>query len=316
MRIKSKLLILIGAVVFVGLSSINLALAADKKFALSPMSQRIVLTPGEVYKGGVTVASPADATESFDYMVSVSPYSLAEDTTTDDNLGGSDFDTRNQYNQIADWITINNPKGTVAPNEQKTISFEIDVPEDVPAGGQYAALIVQEDKEGKEEPQEDNGMAINEIMRMAHIIYAEVAGETRNEGEILENSIPGFVTSNPLRASSMVRNNGNIDTKAQYSLQVWPLFSDEEICTNEEKQTEIRVMPETNNYHMEECNVPSFGIFRVKQTVKIFNEISEVEKTVLFCPIWLLFIVLFIIAAIIIWIVMKVRSRRSNRNVA
>ena len=311
MKIKHKLLNLVGAVVFAGISCLNLVFADGKKFAISPMSQKVILVPGEVYKGGITVSNPADSTENFNYVVSVSPYSLAEDTTTDDNLGGSDFDTRNQYNQIADWIKVDNPKGEVAPNEQKTVSFEITVPEAAPAGGQYAALIVQEDKDAAAN---ENNIAVDEIMRMAHIIYAEVAGETKRDEEILENNIPGFFTSSPLRASSMVKNKGNVDTQAEYTLQVWPLFSDEEICTNEEKPTEIRVMPETNNYHMEECNVPSIGIFRVKQTVKIFDEVSETEKTVLFCPVWILFIIIFVVIAIIIWIVMKIRSRNSAKN--
>ena len=311
MKIKHKLLILVGAVVFAGISCLNLVFADGKKFAISPMSQKVILVPGEVYKGGITVSNPADSTENFNYVVSMSPYSLAEDTTSDDNLGGSDFDTRNQYNQIADWIKVDNPKGEVAPNEQKTVSFEITVPEAAPAGGQYAALIVQEDKDAAAN---ENNIAVDEIMRMAHIIYAEVAGETKRDGEILENNIPGFFTSSPLRASSMVKNKGNVDTQAEYTLQVWPLFSDEEICTNEEKPTEIRVMPETNNYHMEECNVPSIGIFRVKQTVKIFDEVSETEKTVLFCPVWILFIIIFVVIAIIIWIVMKIRSRNSAKN--
>lgn len=37
---------------------------------------------------------------------------------------------------------------------------------------------------------------------MGHIVYAEVAGETRNEGVVLENDIPSFLISNTLEATS------------------------------------------------------------------------------------------------------------------
>ena len=72
-------------------------------------------------------------------------------------------------------------------------------------------------------------------------------------------------------------------------------------------------MPKTTKYHEEGCRLPLVGIFRAKQTVKIFGEISIVEKTVIVCPIWLLFVIIFAIAAIIIYIVAKARKRKINK---
>ena len=98
-------------------------------------------------------------------------------------------------------------------------------------------------------------------------------------------------------------------------LQVWPLFSDEEICTNEEQPETSLILPETERYHAQSCALPSVGIFKAKQTVKIFGEESIVEKMVIVCPIWLLFIIFFVIAAIIIWIVVRVQKRnRGNKS--
>ncbi len=306
-NIKLKLLVVALLFVFSGITGAKNVLAVGKKFAISPMNQRVVLIPGETYHGAITVAVPSDTVEEFNYLVSLAPYSLADNETSDSNLGGSDFETVTNNNQIVSWMTIDNPEGTIQPNEQKTVSFTINVPYDAPGGGQYAALLVREND--STEP-EDDQMAIKEVMQMAHIIYAEVAGETREEGEILENSIPSFLLTNKLQASSIVKNNGNIHTDAEYRLQVWPMFGDEELFTNVEDPEKILILPGTSNYHNQEYDLPAIGIFRVKQEVKIFGEISTVEKTIIVCPLWLLFIAVFVVVSIIIWLVIKAKSRK------
>ena len=69
-------------------------------------------------------------------------------------------------------------------------------------------------------------------------------------------------------------------------------------------------MPETERYHTETCNLPPIGLFRAKQTVKIFGEESIVEKTVIVCPLWLIFVILFVVIALIIWIIIRMKSRK------
>ena len=287
----------------------NNASAAGRSFAISPMSQRVILMPGEVYRGAITVAVPNASSDDFNYLVSVAPYSTQKNEITDTDFGGSDFETMTNYNQIVNWITLDNPEGTVKPNEQKTVSFTINVPTDVPAGGQYAALLVREDTSKQED---DSGMAIKEIMQMSHIIYAEVAGETRKEAEIINNSIPSIILSNNLQTPSTVKNNGNVHTEAEYTIQIWTLFSDEELYTNEEDPKKILIMPGTTKYHNQEFTLPSIGIFRVKQTVKIFGETSEIEKIVFVCPVWLLFIVIFAIMFAVFWLISKSKKRKQS----
>ncbi len=281
---------------------------ASGKFALSPMSQRVILVPGETYRSSITIANPNSAEEDFNYSVTVAPYSLGKNEVTDTDFGGSDFKTMTDYTQIVNWITLDNAKGTLAPNEQKTVSFSITVPKNAPAGGQYAVLLVGEDISSEET---NGGMGITEIIQMAHTIYAEVAGETRTDGIILENKIPSFLLSDKLAASSVVKNNGNVHADAEYILQIWPIFSDEEIYTNEENIEKILIMPGSTKYHNQEVDLPSIGIFRVKQTVKIFGETSIVEKTVIVCPLWLLSIIIFVVIAGSMWIVIKIKMRKN-----
>ncbi|MBQ1298546.1 hypothetical protein IIY24_01780 [Candidatus Saccharibacteria bacterium] len=276
---------------------------ASESLVFGPTSQRITLEPGETYRGSVYISNPAYSTEDAKYALSVVPYGVSNENY--DPV----FDQMTSYTQIVDWITLDETEGSVRPNEKKDIGFTVSVPEDAPAGGQYATIMAQDMTHLGEEI---NGevLAISNITAIGSIVVADVSGETRDEGEILENTIPSFLFSNQLTTGARVKNEGNVHTNAKYILQVWPLFSDEEICTNEEEPDSEIILPETEKYHTQECNLPSIGIFRAKQTVDIFGEISIAEQTVFICPLWLLFVIILAIVLIIMWLVMKSRVRK------
>lgn len=277
---------------------------------VSPPQQKIVLVPGETFEGTIQVSNSANAEKNLEYSVTIGSFGLDKDENGNTDYNSTDVDTVTSYNQMMEWIELGKDRGSVAPNSTDTIPFTITVPEDAPAGGQYATIIVQNDTKGDGET--EGNVTIQNIVRFAASIMAEVAGETRNEGEIIENTIPAFLFNNKLSTTATVKNNGNVHTDASYILQVWPLIGDEEICTNEEEPTMETVMPDTERLHAEECNLPAVGIFRAKQTVKIFGETSVVEKTVIVCPLWLLFIIIFAIVALVIWAVMKSRARKGR----
>ena len=278
---------------------------------VSPMNQRIILTPGEKYQSVIKITNPGVSTQELDYEVSVASFSQVNGNGSVDDYGDMNYETKTTYNQIMDWITFDRVSGHVGIGNTDEFLYTIDVPIDAPAGGQYATIMIEDTT--PRESSTGNGFTIQDNVRVAYIIYAEVTGVTRNEGIIAENNIPSFLLNNELEATSMVQNNGNVHTDASYVLQVWPLGSDEEICTNEENAATELVMPETIRYHAEACQLPSVGIFKARQTVKIFGEESIVEKTVIKCPIWLLFLILFAIAAIIIYFIVRMRSRNGSK---
>ncbi|MBR2994326.1 hypothetical protein IKF32_00175 [Candidatus Saccharibacteria bacterium] len=303
---------LVGELLFGGLNVLALNDYKPRSMmTISPPREKMILMPGETYSGSVDVANSATATKDLKYSVRVGSFSLKEDENGEADYNYSDVDTITSYNQIMNWIEIEKESGVVAPNTVDTVPYTIKVPEDAPAGGQYASIIIR--NENGEDEENQDGVMIQSVVEFAVTLIADVAGETRDDGKVLDNNIPSFLLNSPLVASSTVRNDGNVHTDASYVLQVWPLFSDEEICTNEEEPTTSLIMPETERYHAEECNLPSLGIFRAKQTVKIFNDTSIVERTIIVCPIWLLFIILFVIIALIIWVFLKVKNKGKRK---
>lgn len=312
--IKSLVLIaglLVGSMVGVGCAFADYE-GLDSVMTISPPKQKIVLTPGEDYEGAISVTSMSSAKNDLKYSVTVGSFGLGKDESGNIDYNDTDVDTVTSYNQIMDWVELKKEEGAVARGETDTIPFVIHVPEDAPAGGQYATIIVQDDTVSENSP--EGSVSIISKVRFASSIFAEVTGETRNEGTIVDNDIPGFLMNNQLTATSTVKNNGNVHTDAEYVLQVWPLFGNEEVCTNEENPDTSMIMPDTDRYHAQTCNLPAVGIYRAKQTVKIFGEVSVVEKTVIVCPLWLLFVILFAVIALIIWIVMKVHGGKKRKS--
>ncbi len=309
-RFKSMIMVGLALVLsFAGIAK-NVAFADSNTMTVSPPYQKIILVPGETYKNSLSVFNSSNSTRDLKYAVEVGSFSQHKNDLSEDDYGSIDHISVSSYNQIMDWIKLDNTGGKLAPGVSAEIGYTIEVPKDAPAGGQYATiLVIDETTSGL--PGEGN-IAIDQKFQFASIIYAEVAGQTREEGDILDNSMPSFMLNGPLTASSMVKNSGNVHTDAEYTLQVWPLFSGEEICTNEEKPETSLILPETERYHTQTCDLPSIGIFKAKQTVKIFGEVSIVERTVIVCPLWLLFVIIFAIIALILWIFMRTKNRKKS----
>ena len=293
----------------------GIAWAESNSMTVSPPYQKVILTPGETYTNSLSVFNSSNSTRDLKYAVEIGSFSQkkVDGVESKDDYGVVDHISVSSYNQIMDWIEIDKDGGTVEPGGVDDISYSIHVPENAPGGGQYATIIVVD--ETPDGVSGEGNISIDQKFQFAMIIYAEVAGKTNRAGEIKSNAMPSFMLNgSAFEATSMVRNNGNVHADASYTLQVWPLFSDEEICTNEEDPDTSLILPETERYHAQRCELPSLGIFKAKQTVGIFGEESTVEKMIIVCPLWLLFMLLFILIAIVVWIVFKVKGGKKRKS--
>lgn len=302
---KSWLLAVAAAFVVATVGAVPAAMAEDEQmygFSMSPMDQQIVLMPGDSYESSLNVTNPGTHTTELDYEVNVEPFYRDDDATAIfENIGGR--------GEMANWITITSHQtGHLMPNETDEVTFRIDVPEDAPAGGQYASVIVSSSSSSSADAM------IKETRRIGHLIYAEISGETVRSGEIMNLNVPAFLLSGNIAGSASIKNTGNTHGVATYKLQVFPLFSDEEVYTNEENPETHLILPD-QTYYAETAweKTPEIGIYNVVYTVEFAGKTAQASKLVIKCPIWLLFIVLFVVAGIAIWLATRVWGRKSKR---
>lgn len=255
-------------------------------FTVLPMSQEVFLKAGEKYGGVITVANPADSTESFEYTVRVMPYSVVDENYR------ADFATKSNQTQITDWITIEDQTGKLEPNELKKVHFVIDVPTDAPAGGQYAVLAVAASNNDNVKE------AVNNVFEMASVIYASVEGETVHEGQIVSSSVPGFSTNTPITSSVMLTNEGNVHEVATTTITVKDVFRGQIFPVDgEENQFVEYIMPKSSRYLTRSIDrMAGLGIYEVEQTVEYLGGSASLTQVVIVCPIWFMILVLVTLA--------------------
>ncbi len=273
----------------------------EQTFIVHPMSQRFTLKPGETYKGTITVVNPVDATQDFKYTTEVTPYGvIGEDYS-------ADLRTETGRTQIKDWIKIEEPTGTIKPNESKKIHFTITVPSAAEPGGQYATIAVSASLENTE----NQGFGVDSILELASIVYGYVDGKIVHKGDILENYIPGFSATTPVEVTSLLKNEGNVHEDATYSLSVVNAITGEVIFpTGDEKGTYTElIMPESTRHVVRSIsNLPYVGVVKISQSIYYNGHYSAEENNLIICPIWLLFLIFLVISTIVTLICAKIRS--------
>ncbi len=272
-------------------------------FTVSPMNQSIVLSPGDTYKGSFKIANPNNSVENLAYTIEQRSFYVDDEyNTTYDEVDSP----------IVEWTTIDSEEsGILEPNESVDVMFTINVPESANAGGQYEAFRVISNPVAV--GGEGGGMTIQEKLVITHLVFVEIMGDTTREGEIVSAEVPGFLFDGNIRGTSMIKNTGNIYGRAKYTLQVFPLFSDEEIYTNEENPETRLILPDRTLYNaISWRETPSFGIFNVVYTAEFEGVTAQVKKMVIVCPIWLLFVIIATVFLIIGWLVIRARSRKKG----
>ena len=275
----------------------------DLGMTVTPMRAGVVLNAGERYEGSFTVMNPVDGGEDLYYHIEAKPFYVDEHYNP-----VFERDESNDMQFLVDWVkVISGEKGKLAPGESAKIEYEINVPDDAPAGGQYAVLSAVTDIRQNNE----NGVNIGEGMAINHLILAEIAGETVVSGEISDIDIQGFMFDGMINAHSLVRNTGNVHGLATYKMGVYGLFSDEPLYINDGEIDDHYILPNRalfNETYWKET--PIAGIFRVVYKVEFQGEVAEMSKIVIVCPIWLIALIVVGITIIVLRIASLIKIRK------
>lgn len=273
---------------------------------VTPGFQEISLHPGDTYHGVFNVVNPdPDAANLVNFQVYISPFFVLGDDYT------ISFETQNDFTKMANWVSIDQPRGVVKGKDMIEIPFTIHVPTDVPGGGQYAAFIIRAITPNTQTSESDFSLNINH--QVASILYASVDGETHQDGKVINNTIDMFEFDSPVSGSVSIVNTGNIHFDAVYTFKVSSLFSDEELYSTETSPKNNIVLPQTTLTSFNTWDdTPNLGIFRVSQTVTFLQDTFTTEKTVFVCPLWFLIIWIIFLVSGLIWLFVSIRHRKNT----
>ena len=179
--------------------------SGDIALQVSPADQRITLEPNQVYDGTFTVENVGRKT--FSFTLSSRPYQVSSPDYT------PDFSTSNSYTVLSNWLSFSADRTTLAPGESATVTYHVDTPADIPGGGQYAAIIV-------ETRDADDAASVRIASQIAVLLYAQISGEQRLEGTLLDLELPNILLGAPFTASVTVENTGNLDFDLTQTLTV------------------------------------------------------------------------------------------------
>lgn len=297
--------------------------------SISPVSRIFQLNPSSTYEDVLKVSN--DSKDQINFEVYAAPYSYMQSEETGDYTLG--FNNENNYTQITRWIKIKDKDGNYVsrptflaqPGETIEISYQINTPESMPAGGQYAVLFAHT---------LSNAFNVSGIKTEASpgmIIYGRSSGETIVASEINNMSINRTITKEisaeengqtvrkntvieHINASAKVKNTGNLDFNAKGVLKIEGILGGAYYETPE-NEARVSIIPETELTLSDEWEeTPSFGLYKATWTVTAGEETRTEELIVFLMPPSAIIIAIILLTIIIVWIIMGIRKRKERRS--
>lgn len=282
-KIFCSALILLGVI----MSASPVSAANNSHILVSPTTLSVALDPGQVYQGSFSVKNTGDVAETL-YPIA-RPYSVSGE-----NYIPNYDEEQSAYSQIYKWVTFSRSEFYLEPGGEAKVEFVVTTPQDVPAGSQYAALLMEARGDGRS--------MFNTNTRVGPLLLAQVNGETRLEGKYRNQHMSQFVALGPFVAQTYFENPGNVDYKVSSTLVARNFFTGNNDYDNTEAPVELLVFPDRPRLiDITWPDQPLFGIYNVTYTVNFLDEDHTIERVVIFFPIWaiLLFVALIIFLIIL-----------------
>ena len=271
----------------------------DVFIQVSPAKQNITLEPGSHYTGKFKVQNVG--IKGFNYKVYVKPYKVINENYD------SNYEDETARTQITRWVTFDKTSGYLDPETEAVVTYSVNVPKDVPYGGQYAVMFAETSDGDKVQ-----GTGVNAIKRIGMLVYSHVSGDTRKDAEIIENKFAALQWGAPLKTTSVVRNKGNVDVMASYELKVFSIFG-KSVYEDNKEYTVLPVDADgRRRVNLEWSAAPALGLFKVKQTVKVLEETDVEYHWVLVIHPMVIVLTLTVLAILTIVIISKAKKRSST----
>ena len=278
--------------------------SAPVHIGISVAQQHIDLEPGTVLNDAFFVFNRGTA--QVDISVTVAPFDKSDFGNVNENR------PRVDRSQLARWTSVDGAdKFTMEPGSKREIAYTINVPQDFPAGGQYAQIIVVA------KASDPAGSGVSGEYGLGFKIYARTTGgDTRDSAKLIAHEVPRFYFKGPIGATAKIENTGNIDVAVSMKLKVTDIFFKNREAYNNDTD-EFFILPETTRAQTNQwAGAPMLGLFRVESTVSFLGENYDRAEVVLIFPLFLLIVILVIMILIVVYAVFRAKKRKAEKQAA
>ena len=210
---------------------------SDFSIRVSPFRIEETVEPGDVVVKSVNVTNVSDGHQTF--------YVFLKDFTAKGE-GGEPllFEAGSREGPfLTSWIEVPSEGYQFEPNEQKRISIQFNVPENVGPGGYYGAIVF-----GPKPPEtvDGEGTVISLAHQVGTLALFRVAGEADVRARIREFATDKSIYDNPFQVTFLTRieNLGNVHIKPVGSIKVENMRG-RSVATLQINETGANVLPES-----------------------------------------------------------------------
>ena len=271
-----------------------------KGLEISPASNRIELSNGEVYTGEMSVKNSTDA--DMNVEMSVGSYSIE-----DSNYGSPNYDSPSKYSVIKDWIQLDKNEFVLAPDESTVVRYTINTPANPPAGMQFATIFASTT------PSEElEGSGIVATSRIGMVVSALMKdGETIEQANIQNEKIDGYQPTSPLKASFAIKNEGNVGVDVSYSMTVKSAINGTEVYKSNTDSSSV--YPESTRNFTVNWDQVGIGFYNVELNITLNGKNHTVKKLVCTVPIWIIILIIIAILSLVAYAVINYRMRQEAK---
>lgn len=269
--------------------------ANSVQMTLSPTKTKLALDPGESKQGTFRIINTGKG--EFSFKVYASPYQVTNEKYD------PTFNVETNRTQIARWITVPGEEYTLQAGAETEVPYTVNVPKDVPSGGQYAVIFAETTSDSA-----DNTSIVAK-KRIGMLLYGNISGDTREQGEIASWEMLGWQHTAPLTAQYRVKNTGNTDFAVTTQMTVRNIWGGEVYASEEVENT---VLPDTTRAVELTWDKAGVGLYKVSTSVKYLDKSQADERLVLVMSPVLAVIIVVVIVLVIGGAVYAARKRRKR----
>jgi len=210
-------------IVFVSILSIFLlhvpTYAQDKQvLSVTPPLFQVSVLPGGIWQSTIKVVN------SNSYPLTV--YAEVVNFEASGERGQGTFipvtDTDEKLT-LAEWITVSSGPHTIQPEQSKDITFFVEVPDNAPPGGHYAAVLIS-----TEPPRGSGTIALHTSQTVTSLFFLRIEGDVIEQGTIREfRVIDTFLSRPEVEFSLRFENKGNVHLQPKGNIVITNMWGTE-----------------------------------------------------------------------------------------